>query len=596
MDIENLLREPKKHKRKKSFQRHFEKKILRPKLALTFHRENGIKEMKKKYIRPGRTNQVSDRLGERTKGNKRKIFPVQKVAELFSSQKLNMIKKKSDPEYFEAIKDFPVEKPIKNVSKVDTKLQSRKVFRKYRKSETINFSKNKEQFSKESKRTKRPKGRYHISFVNNRNSNIRNGRVKLKSMKSYSRVDNNPGIEPLDKFFKVFKKKRDKDGNKPSIRNIYKDQSKFKSIRQLPNKNIKQANRKKKSMGGEALRVVFSESKPKAVNSFEKLELWSEGGFDAENIAIYESIYNPQIYNSQPIGPQKKLMSKESPVNDKNLKKFNDEYIKIKSKECSEFRENGSLVGNQSNDKAQLNPDLRTSGRLKKVKLVDSYNLESLYGSNDKMFQPNEQKKYLYKSENVIMENLENSELVRRSEVKNGTNPALGKVVDSDLRHCGKGHPTNFGDISLTRSGEISEKFPCSSNGLLIEAKRVKAKPKKETPIKTDPTDEALKQTGNRLRQNKKLQFRKSEHGIPLKMNSFRDRKNRLSRIYQARERGEKPYGRLSSIQTNLKGTSLYLLKKCVSNIPKAKRNKQKEKTRISQVKCPPSLPLTELI
>jgi len=71
LEIENLLCHPQKHSRKKSFQRHFEKKILKPKLALTFNKKMEIKDLKHRYARTGKNKKNSKRIfnGRNLKSN-----------------------------------------------------------------------------------------------------------------------------------------------------------------------------------------------------------------------------------------------------------------------------------------------------------------------------------------------------------------------------------------------------------------------------------------------------------------------------------------------------------------------------------------------
>lgn len=287
LDIENLLCEPSAHARKKSFQRHFEQKILKPKLALTFNKKKGAREGHRKFARVAKQKKLSSRgfdarealkesakkaprvraakakrkRGLRTK--KKNVSSGKRLLDMFASQTLNQ-------ELREPRRGKDGRRGTQCGPPGRAKFSTRKNFRKdsnplgpsfkAKKSlfmdldwlrKGLSFAKREAELRKRtlqpkaarkpSRRPRRKAKEYNASCSNHPAEPERGFRVKLDSMKSFSKADNMVAADTFEKFFRVFRKKQTfraaqsrEDPADPLGSNIYRaPRSRFKSFRQL---------------------------------------------------------------------------------------------------------------------------------------------------------------------------------------------------------------------------------------------------------------------------------------------------------------------------------------------------------------------------
>lgn len=428
IEFETLLRESNDHKRKKSFHRHFENKILKPKLALTFNKKMEFTDLKNKYAKNGgqkkpsnrhfyRKNLTSnkrrqdqnlhiERVKERTRDKKagrykdldkseksrvnlepsrksKNLISGAKILEIFASQTLNPLKKKHEKRRLEkGKKSRRTVHAFKPNNHAKSKFSNRKVTRKpntsnvfgpntYKMGKNIFLDsdtkkkisvsikadkmpsimiKNKpNNISKGSRRGSRrinPRTRdYNVSYSNHNHIDVsQHYRVKVEPIKSYSKIDNSAGLDATDKFFRIFKKKKQSylaknDHKTSSGPNIYKNQkARFKSFRQLTmhnhsKRNISRAKQQRRSeyieLGDQVRRLdvrdVVSDSKTKYSGAFKKkINVLSD-----DKLNLTENIYTPAAYRSQIQANPKKEKKNLTRKMEEGVEKFHKEYIKI---------------------------------------------------------------------------------------------------------------------------------------------------------------------------------------------------------------------------------------------------------------------------
>lgn len=732
MDIENLLCDPGQHSRKKSFHRHFEQKILKPKLALTFNKKIDPKDIKKKYARTGKNKKKSNRVfdvrqlksknlhkhldpkdlfrGSGKKGQrqanlkkkelkikKRNISSGKKMVDMFASQTINPARQR-ETRQADASRGNRAAQP-------KPKFSNRKHFQKtanlnqfgapfkpkkslfmdldWLKKGVSQFKKDsmppipmpkrrtqpKKQARKANRREQRKAKEYNASCSNHDPESAGNFRVKLSSIKSYSKVDNSIAVDTFDKFFKIFKKKKQskKIGEeKPntSTPNIYKyPRSRFKSFRQLTmqrhsKRTVSRPYQKKREKsldrvvpGGMQLADLVFEPKRKRHSNFYKKKIWPK-----EKANIEENIYSQQIKNGhvqKRAKAETELKQLPSRKIEGDVEKFHREYIKIDCMESnsgsdsSNFRnqqkrtrnnefgearlqsemdfenervfnfehemyknnrklkkkgENSNIYQHKGTDETNLSFDSQDESeeaglawkkqarptrpdcaeraprdrgskaksdfqeqKIKKVRLIDSYNLGFLYehsspkGSsqlphsqmlknilNQKRIKPDEAPKEDGQSEDsqkIVLENLSQD---WNSDFQEGE-----QALDFIKIENGSDNSVRLENISLQKSISIAqqsrspqaEKPFLYKNSFVIGKDEVKLseserKPRNEESIQGLVNYESEKSFHNRFK--KRTQYpaesrrkktgakRRSEHGIPLKMSSLRDKKLKM--------------------------------------------------------------------
>jgi hypothetical protein len=459
-------------------------------LALTFNKKIDIKDFKPKYARTGKNKKNSKRIfnGRNLKSNnikkksehrdlfklagskpytihpkntskikKKNISSANKALDMFASQTLNPIRND--------IRNL--DEKIKNRKQIKfnnqkSKFSNRKAFRKttnsnpfglpFKPKKTIflemnllkkGSSKNKKDFMpviplnkkkihaekqiRESKRLNARTKDYNVSYSNHNPESFQNNRVKINSIKSFSKVDNSVAVDSFDKFFRIFKKKkkhshvinRTNNNSNTLTPNIYKNpKSRFKSFRQLTmqrysKRNISKPNRKKKKDLEELgplhieSRDVVSDSKVKnQPNFFKKNNIWSD-----DNIGIGENIYNPQIYKSQPEkrdGVDKTLTVSKKMENDRE--KFHKEYIKIDCMESDSGSEKSNMLICRQNNRKNHSREFKD--KLRKYDLVALNDKNELRMSQDKQIQRKQ----------MQISNKKNNENIYKNRVMDDTN------------------------------------------------------------------------------------------------------------------------------------------------------------------------------
>ena len=705
-------------------------------MALTFNKKLDIKDFKPKYARTGKNKKNSKRVfNERNlksnnikkkmenrdlfkfieskpytihppnhKLKKKNISSANKALDMFASQTLNPIR--NDIKHRE---DKIRNRKQSKYNNPKSKFSNRKVFRKTTNSDLFGLpfkpkkavflemnilkkgsSKHKKEFIpsiplskkkinaekqiRESKRVNKRSKEYNVSYSNHNPESVQNNRVKINSIKSYSKVDNSVTVDSFDKFFRIFKKKkkhshiitRKNENSNTSTPNIYKNpKSRFKSFRQLTmhrysKRNISKPKKKKKKNLIVELsplhvesRDVVSDSKVKnQANFYKKNNIWSD-----DNTGISDNIYNPHIYKSQPEKREKASSISRKMENDRV--KFHKEYIKIdcmesdsgseksnmlicyknkrnkESKEhkdklrkydlvvlndqngigksgdkynhrnkiqISDIRDNQNIYKNRVIDQTNLSYDSdslqdidigdqnihsqidssreythkmklenriddvineidqqkrkkSTTGKIRKVRLIDSYNLGSLYKqsplqSNSDFIHSKKLKNMLNQKNNIITFpkgiSTNSQKVVLENLSGDWTSEFPNKDSNKELNYIpikkNNGSLVELEDISLQKSIQVlsnnqflkQETSPKETK--MYDVKKQKKKKKKDylEHILNYESEKSHKKRFSKVEKiqknwkNQNLNFkRRSEHGIPLKISSFRDKRLR---------------------------------------------------------------------
>lgn len=275
------------------------------------------------------------------------------------------------------------------------------------------------QLRKASRRQQRKAKEYNASCSNHDADLGQNFRVKLSSIKSYSKVDNSIAVDTFDKFFRIFKKKkkhlgqsREEKPNK-STPNIYKyPRSRFKSFRQLTmQRHSKRTgsrpfhkNREQSLDRGTHAEMRMAEEvfqpKPKRQSNFYKKKLWPE-----EQAELGENIYRQQGRNGKTAKRTKKHRQKMCRKIEGDVEKFHREYIKI---DCMES-DSGSEVSNFRAKRTKNRPkEVGEPGRKHEIDFENErvVNFEHEMYENNRKLKQKEDRNNIYTNKNTDGTNL----------------------------------------------------------------------------------------------------------------------------------------------------------------------------------------------